>query len=195
MNLYTIVLYLHVVGALSFGAGALISLVGLQSLHRAQRVAQVRSILGLMSLSGPIIGISMLVNIAAGLYMTAEAWGWQTAWINVAIVSVVLYFAVGAVMGTRRNAIVNLIDDMPDGPLPQPVVQRIHDPLFGTAVYMMLALLLGIVFLMTAKPALNSAIITMVVAAGVGVIAGLPLWRTGTSKMAAPESRRQAEGR
>jgi hypothetical protein len=136
----------------------------------------------------------MLINIAAGLYMTADTWGWQTPWIIVAIISV-LYFAVGGVMGTRRNVIEKLIKDMPDGPLQESVMQRIHDPLFGAAVYMMLALLLGIVFLMTVKPALDGAILTMVIAAALGVTASLPLWWSGTSKPAAIKNRQQARGR
>ncbi len=191
MSLYTIALFLHVAGALGFGAGAFMSLFGLWALRRAQRVEQVRSILGQFSLAGPILGIGMLVNIVAGLYMTADTWGWQTAWIIVAIVSLVLYIAVGAVMGIRRNAIAKLVGELPDGSLPETVAQRIHDPLFGASVYMMLALLLGIVFLMTAKPALDGSIVAIVVAAALGAVASLPLLRGRTGEAA--ELRQQRE--
>lgn len=182
MSLQTFALFLHVSGALAFGAGTFMSLFSVWAMRRAQRIEQVRSVIGLLSLSGPILGISMLVNVLTGLSMTVFTWGWQTAWILVAIAGLVLFIAAGAVMGTRRGVIARQIGDMPDGPLPESVVERIHDPLFGTSVYMMLALLLGIVFLMTAKPALDGSIVAIVVAAVLGALASLPLWRERTGE-------------
>lgn len=176
MSLHKITLFLHVTGALGFGAGIFLSLLSLWVLRRAQRVEQVRSTLELLSLSGPVIGTSMLVNIATGLYMTANIWGWQVAWIIVAIVGVGLYIATGAVMGMRRNRITKLVSEMPDGPVSGTVKQATHDPLIGTSVYMMVALVVGIVFLMTVKPALNASILAMVATGGIAIVASLPLW-------------------
>src|SRR5262245_61376967 len=109
MSLYTVAVFLHVAGAIAFGAGTLMSLFTIIALGRAQRVEQVRSILSVLSLAGPALGISMLVTILAGLYMTADTWGWQTPWIDVAIVTLVLYIVAGAVMGTRRGAIAKMV--------------------------------------------------------------------------------------
>ena len=103
-----------------------------------------------------------------------------------------MHIAAGAIMGTRRSAIAKLISESPDGPLPTAVVERIHDPLFGMSAYMMLAFLLGIVFLMTAKPALDGSIIAIVVAAALGAVASLPLWRGGPGQ--AVGLREQREG-
>ncbi len=194
MSLYTIALFLHVSGALAFGASTFMSLFSLWAIRRAQRIEQVRSVIGLLSLSGPILGISMLVNVLAGLYMTADTWHLRTPWIIVAIVTLVLFIAAGAVMGTRRRAIAKQIGDMPDGPLPESVVERSHDPLFGTSMYMMLALLLGIVFLMTAKPALDGSIVAIVVAAVLGALASLPFWRERTGETTPAELRQHRKG-
>jgi MFS family permease len=193
MSLHNIALFLHVVGALAFGAGAFLSLSTFWALRRAQRVEQVRSILGLFSFAGPILGIGMLLNFVTGLYMTADTWGWQTPWIIVAIVTLFLYIGAGAVMGTRRAAIAKSIGELPDGALPETVVQRVYDPLFGTSVNMMLALLLGIVYLMTAKPTLNDSIIAIVVASILGLVASLPLWSAKPAGTAI-ETRQQREG-
>lgn len=54
---------------------------------------------------------------------------------------------------------------------------RVHDPLMGAAARTLAALLLGIVFLMTTKPALGGAIVAMLVALVLGLVAGLPLRR------------------
>lgn len=194
MTPYNIALFLHVAGALGIGAGAYMALFGLWSLRRAQRVEQARSTLGMINLSSPILGTSMLVNILAGLYMTATSRLWLASWIIMTIITLVLYIIAGAVMGTRRAAIAKLVKDMPDGPLPHDVAMRIHDPVMGTATYMMMGLLAGIIFLMTVKPLLNIAIIAVAVAAILAALASLPLWRSETVEESARELRQQREG-
>src|SRR4029453_11702309 len=108
--------------------------------------------------------------------MTITTWGWHNGWITVALGSFVLLLPVGAITGTRRGAIAKLVKEMPDGPLPKLVEQRIHDPLLGAAVYMLVALLVGIIFLMTTKPALDGSLIAIVVSVLLGAAASLPLW-------------------
>jgi hypothetical protein len=176
MSLHTILVFVHVISAIGLSAGSLISLFGMLALRRAQRVEQVRSVLGLLALSEPVSGIALVLTPAAGLTMTIATWGWQNGWISVALGTFVLLLPVGVITGLRRHAIANLVNEMPDGPLPELVEQRIHDPLLGTAVYMLVALLLGIVFLMTTKPALDSALIAIVVSVVLGAAASLPLW-------------------
>jgi hypothetical protein len=191
MTPYNIVLFLHVAGALGIGAGAYMTLFGLWNLRRAQTVDQARTTLGMINLSGPILGASALVNILTGLYMTTTSNLWQAPWIIVTIVTLVLYIIAGAVMGTRRAAIDKLIKEMPDGPLPQDVAMRILDPVFGTATYMMMGLLAGIIFLMTVKPLLNIAIIGVLVAVILAALASLSLRRTEQVKESPRELRRR----
>jgi hypothetical protein len=75
MSIYTVVLFLHVSGAIGYFAGIGIWLFGLIGLRRAQRVEQVRALTGLIGLTGPLFGISVLLILAAGLYMAITAWG------------------------------------------------------------------------------------------------------------------------
>jgi hypothetical protein len=106
MSLYLILVFVHVVSAITLAAGGLISLFGLFALRRAQRVEQVRSILGLLALSEPGAAVALVLTPAAGLVMTVTTWGWQQGWINVALGSMVLLLLpAGAITGTRRSAI------------------------------------------------------------------------------------------
>jgi hypothetical protein len=155
----------------------------------AQRVEQVRAILGLLALSEPVSAIALVLTPAAGLIMTITSWGWRNGWINVALGSFALLLSMGVITGTCRGAIARLVKEMPDGLLPQSVEQRIHDPLLGTAVYLMVALLVAIVFLMTTKPALDGALIAIVVPVVLGAAASLPLWRAQPSKDAGSPKR------
>src|SRR5438477_353756 len=149
MSIYTVVLFLHVSGAIGYFASIGIWLFGLIGLRGAQRVEQVRTLTGLIGLTGPLFGISVLLILAAGLYMAFTAWSLQTGWIAVALVSLVLMAPLGtALVEPRRRAIERLAREAQDGPLPQSLEQRIHDPILLTALQTIAALLFGIVFLM-----------------------------------------------
>jgi hypothetical protein len=78
-----------------------------------------------------------------------------------------------ALIEPRRRAIERLAREAPDGPLPQSLEQRIHDPVLSTSLQTVVALLFGIVFLMTTKPSLAGSLIVMVVALALGLASGL----------------------
>lgn len=185
MSLHTILVFVHVISAIALSSGALLSVLSMIALRRASRIEQARSILELLALSEPVIGIALILTPAIGLIMTFNTWGWQNGWINVALGSMVLLMLpVGAIAGTRRRTIVNLVNKLPDGDLPEVVKRRIHDPVLGTATYMLAALVLGIEFLMTTKPTLDVSVVTILVSVMLGFAAGIPLWRGGIGERA-----------
>jgi len=155
MSIYNIFLFLHVSGAIGYFVGMGTWLFGFAAMRRAQRVEQVRALTNLTGRLGPLFGISVLLILVTGLYMAITAWGFQTGWIPVALVSLILIAPLGtAIIEPRRRTIARLAQEAPDGPLPQELEQRIHDPILGTALQTVTILLLGIVFLMTTKPEL-----------------------------------------
>ena len=180
MNLYPIVLFLHVCGDVGIFIGLGTQLLSLAALRRAQSVEQVRAIAWLMPISDLIGVISALLTIAAGLYMTLMVWGWQTGWIAVALVSIIILLPpiIGGVIEPRTRAIVTMAREAPDGLLPEALDKRIHDPVLGVALQMMAAVVFGMVFLMTIKPSLVDSIIVMAVALALGLASGLPFWQT-----------------
>jgi uncharacterized membrane protein len=174
MNIYTIVKFLHVSGAIGYFVAIGTWLFGLAALRRAQRVEQVRVLSNLVGRLGPLFGISVLIILVTGLYMAFSAWGLQTGWIAVALTSLVLIAPIGtALIEPRRRAIDRLAQEAPDGPLPLPLDQRTHDPVLLTTLQTVAALLLGIVFLMTTKPSLMGALIVMALALVLGLASGV----------------------
>jgi Predicted integral membrane protein (DUF2269) len=174
MNLYTIALFFHVSGAIGYFVGIGTWLFILVGLWRAKRVEQVRALVNLIGLSGPFSGISVLLLLASGFYMALTAWGLQTGWIDVALISLILMLPLGtALIEPRRRAIDRLAQETPDGPLPQSLEKRIHDPVLLTALQTVAALLLGIVFLMTTKPSFIGSLIVMAVALALGLASGV----------------------
>jgi hypothetical protein len=193
MSIYTIVLFLHVCGAIGYFVGMGTWLFALAALRRAQRVEQVRALTKLAGRLGPLFGISVLLILATGLYMAITAWGLRTGWIDVALVSLILIAPLGtAFIEPRRRAIARLAQEAPDGPLPQALEQRTHDPILGTALQTVTILLLGIVFLMTNKPSLIVSLIVMGVALVLAVASGALVSRATRIReqsVATPEDR------
>jgi hypothetical protein len=178
MNLYSITLFIHIISAIAnfFGNGIL--LLGLSALRRTKRVEQVRTIGALMAITGRIFPLTLVLLVATGLLLSAIAWGVQ-GWDGVALLSFVLIVVpIGAiVVGPRIGVIVSTAGEAPDGPLSEALEAHIHDPVLGTTVQTITALLLGIVFLMTTKPPLIGSILVMAIAVVLGLASGLPLAR------------------
>ena len=177
MSSYTLELFLHVSGAIGVFAGVGIWLFGLFALRRAQRVEQVRAIAWLIIVTIPFMVLSLVLMGAAGLVMAISAWGLQTPWIIVSLVSLVLFAPINMfVLDPRMRALLAKAGEAPEGPLPDELVKHTHDPILGTVAQTLATVLLGIVFLMTNKPLLTTSIMVMVIALACGLLSGVPYW-------------------
>lgn len=175
MNDYLIALFVHVSGAIGIWVSLGIWLLGLAALHRSRRVEQVRALAWLIIIATPLMLISLAFLGVAGFYMALTVWGLQTAWIAVSLASLLVIGPIGAfVLDVRMHAILDLARATPDGPLPDTLAARIRDPLLPIGAQTMATMLLGIVFLMTTKPALAFAIQLMAAAFALGLLSGLP---------------------
>jgi len=146
MNIYTIVLFVHVIGAIGYFLGIGLWLFVLVGLRRTQRVEQVRALIHLNDLSGPFSGISALLLLGAGLYLALTAWSLLTSWILVALISLLLMVPTSATLiAPRRSAIVKqLAREAPGGELSRALEQHIDDPVLATVCTTVLTLLLGL---------------------------------------------------
>ena len=186
MNWYNLVLFLHVSGDIGIFIGISIQLLSLMALRRASTIKQVRAMAELIALSDRISVIAALVTIATGLYMALTVWRLQTDWIAVALASLVVFLAplIGGIVEPRMRVIVAMSQEAADGPAPAPLITRIHDPVLGTALQTVMAVVLGIVFLMTNKPSFSGAILAMAIFLVLGLASGLPLWRAARTRRA-----------
>jgi hypothetical protein len=187
MSLYTLLLFLHVSGAICLFIGFGIWLFGITAIARATQVEQIRTLADLLVMTRMLVPVSAFVVIAAGLTMAVTTWGIQTSWIAVALGSLVVIGPIGAwVIDPKVRAIAVLARTLPDGPLPHTLTKRTHDFVLRTSLHTALAMLFGIVFLMTSKPAFTTAIVAMVISAFLGLASGLWL---GRARRASPSDR------
>jgi hypothetical protein len=148
MNVYSIALFLHIVGAVLLFVALTVEGVALRQ--------GARGLLNLNRLIGPISAVTVLIP---GLYMTATLWG-PAPWILGGLVSWLLLAAVGTVTGIRLTRI-----DAEIGPLA------------ATSWWLRTGLAIGVLFLMTVKPGVVGTVLAIVVAALAGAGVGLAAWR------------------
>lgn len=174
MNLYHIALFVHVSGVIGIWITLGIWLFGLATLRRAQRVEQVRALAWLIVVASPWMLLSLALLGVAGFSMALAVWGLRTDWIAVSLGSMLLIAPIGAfVLDRRMHTILDHAREAPDGPLPNALAARVHDPLLAAGAQTMAAVLLGNVFLMTTKPMFIVAMLVMGGALLLGILSGL----------------------
>ena len=168
--MYSISLFLHIVGALGLFASLAFEQAAGVNLRRASTLAQAREWLsqlrGLQRIQGP----AAVVLLATGVYMMLTSWRHQT-WAELGLVGMVLMAIIGAVVTGRRMKTIGRAMAAGDGPLPAAIRERLADPALRTSASVRVALALGIVFNMSVKPATGGAVAALVVAAAIGVAA------------------------
>jgi hypothetical protein len=167
MNLYSIALFLHVVGALLLFVTLTVEGVALGQLSRAASTDSAGRAAGMLRLNRIVGPLSALGVLVPGLYMTVTTWGW-VAWIVVALVSWVVIAVLGTVNGIRILAL-----ERSGG-----LLGGIQNPVFQISWLTRVGIALGVIFLMTVKPGAALAVVAILVAAAVGAGLGIVLSRT-----------------
>jgi hypothetical protein len=178
MTLHAFALFIHILGSLLLCTAFTAEGIGLLQLRRATTDSAVRQWEGVLGL-GRVFGPASVVTIlASGLYMMISSWGW-VPWIAVGLFSWVLIAMLGAVNGIRLSL---TIRHLPAGAAPGTGLQS---PSFLISWVTRLSIAVGIVFLMTNKPDLLAALLSVLITAAVGVAAGVAMTRRGATRSAA----------
>lgn len=180
LQLYPFALFLHIVGAFGLIAAVTLEAIGLRGLRRATQADEARLWLSISRrLVIRLAPASLGTILLTGLYMTAVAWG-PRGWILVAFASLIVLAVVGAFGTGVRMARLEPMLSGAEGELSDDVRSRLQDPVLLTSLRVRMAMVLGVAFLMTVKPALMAAILVIVLAAALGwLTAQVPTWRTG----------------
>ncbi|HEY7833385.1 MAG TPA: DUF2269 family protein, partial [Ktedonobacterales bacterium] len=102
MSVYTLALFVHVLGALGMFAGFGTWFFGLIALRRAERVEQVRTITMVLALAHSVGAGSVVLVIIPGLYMAFALWSLQTSWIAVSIAGVLVVAPTASALIDRK---------------------------------------------------------------------------------------------
>ena len=84
MNIFSIVLFLHIVGALGVSVALGLEWIGLSQIRRSTVPEEIRAILRVVKSTTRFGFVSMLSTVITGMYMVLTALGW-IPWILVVI--------------------------------------------------------------------------------------------------------------
>jgi hypothetical protein len=178
MSVYSIAVFLHIVGALGIFAAIGLEWAGLANLRRASGTTQVREWIKLLAAPRTVGGPSALLVLVSGIYMSATRWGPQ-AWTILALGGMVLIAALGAAVGGRRAAAIARALPAEAGPVSPTLGQRLDDPALTVSLWTRTALLFGIVFLMSVRPSWGGGLAAMGIALLLGIAASRPALGAG----------------
>jgi hypothetical protein len=167
--MYSIFLFLHIVGALGIFAGLAIEQAALFNLRRAGTNTQAREWLSLLRVLQRFLGPSALVLLVTGVYMMATRWSHQT-WAGLGIAGMTLIALLGALVTGRRMKPIGQAVFTIDGPLSPALRDRLADPVLRLSAWVRLGLALGLVFNMSVKPGTVGAVAALIVAAALGAL-------------------------
>ncbi len=187
MTLYSAVLFVHVVSALGVFAALSLEAVGLIHLRRATTASEAR--LWIEFVPGlPALAIgSLVLLLLSGIFMTAQMAGWSLAWPRVAMGALVLIGPLGAVTGRRMRAI--RVACAANNPNESDLFGKLRDSFLKYSMNIRIALVLGIVLLMTAKPELRESLGIVVSSVFLGFVSRIFWRRDSASPIARAESR------
>jgi hypothetical protein len=175
VSVYTLSVFLHIVGALGLFASLGLEQASVLNLRRASTTAQVREWVSLLGALRRIEGPAAFLIVTTGFYLVATRWG-HHAWIGLGLLGLVLMAVLGAaVSGRRATAIRSAVPDQ-DGPIPVALRTRLDDRVLQVSASLRAALAVGIVFNMSVKPGTAGAFTAMAAALALGMAVASAGW-------------------
>jgi hypothetical protein len=129
---YNLMLLAHILGVLGIFIATGMEHLVLWRLRAARTTQMVREWSLVMRWADVLFAASALVILGAGLLMTITTWGWNQAWIDLSLGTLVLVAILGGgVNGSGFRAIERAAAPLPDGPLSAELRRLIYRPVLS----------------------------------------------------------------
>jgi hypothetical protein len=151
MSLYTVLLFLHVVGAIALGVILCFELAAILGLQSGTTATQATPWLSLLRAPRKLARPAGPTVLLSGMYLSVTRWGLQ-GWIIAGLLAIVLIGALDAMLSARRVAAIMKSLESEDGLIAPDMRRLIRDPMLALSIALRMALFVGIVFLMCTKP-------------------------------------------
>jgi hypothetical protein len=166
MDLYSVLIFAHVLGAVALFAALGIEVVAFRRLRVAVAADQARTWMGPLREAGRLGPAAMVTILIAGVWMMALRWG-PEPWILTALVGLAVIAMLGATL--TRRAMEHLDSSLAEeSHLPADFRALVEGPL-RISLWLRLAIGVGILGLMTAKPDALGSLVIVGVALAIGL--------------------------
>src|SRR5690242_12045634 len=184
MTVYTLSLFVHVLGAVGIFAAFALEWTLLAQLRRATTAQDVQPWTRIPTIVRRLAPISMLLILIPGIYMAVTTWR-GSPWPWVGLVAMLLLPILGAPSGRRLGEALREAGQA-RGDLPAALRAKFDAPVLRASIRLRMALLVGVVYLMTTKPGRGHAVTAIGAAFAAGAVWALPRRPPTPARRAAP---------
>ncbi|MGH7563906.1 MAG: hypothetical protein ACREK5_05740 [Gemmatimonadota bacterium] len=166
--LYSLALFLHVMGALGMFIALGIEWTILRNLPRATTAKEARGWLDPFLVLRRLYPWSFVAILVTGIYMMAVSWG-GAPWIVIGFFGLLALPALGGMTGRRMRRIGPAIGEA-RGDLDDSMRIRLADPILRLSLWLRIGLAVGIIYLMTVKPGWIGSLVAIAAFTGLGAL-------------------------
>jgi hypothetical protein len=171
--LYTISLYLHILGALTLFFAIGIEWMCLVNIRKSETRESILTWLSCFSILKKIFPIAFFLLLIPGIYMMTEIWV-DAAWAIFGIIGLLSLSISGSVLSGKKMIAIKKEAVQGGDKLPlSGLLQKVRDKYFWNSFLIRGFAAAGIVFLMTFKTDLVDSVIVLAVSVFLGYLAGL----------------------
>ncbi|HET9187989.1 MAG TPA: DUF2269 family protein [Acidothermaceae bacterium] len=177
VTLFGFVLFLHItVAIVAFMMGGVLH-AALQALARADDVREMRSWGRLVHVLDPLFPFAALLLLGFGAWLIHLSEGevrWGDGWLLTALITLIVVEGLsGVLIAPKAKAAVKLIEQAPDGPVPDDLRRLALDPAIWHISHTATFGFTGVVFLMAAKPSGALSVVIVIASVAIGVLVSL----------------------
>jgi hypothetical protein len=185
MTLYLLVLFVHVTAVLGMFAALSFEVFSLFHLRRVSTLTEARHWIEPVPGLPLVAAGSLLVILFSGVYLTLKMSAFGLAWPKVTIAAFLLMAPLGALTAKRLRALRRASADTQA--FNSELLRRLQDPILKISLGIRIAVFLGIVLLMVAKPELWESVGIVGASIVLGFLSSFLAWG-GSGALSAPSA-------
>jgi len=183
VTILSIVLFLHLLGAVSLFIAYGIEWTASALFRNAATTEQARSWLRVFKVSPPLSGVGLGVVLLSGGYLASLSGVMKQGWISATLIAIFLALVLGFALILPRMKRIRAALPSGNEPVSAQLRERLSDPVLLTAIRVRVMVVTGIVFLMAAKIPLVPSLVALSIAIALGLIFSVSAWN-GTATAA-----------
>ena len=177
MTVFSIVLFLHLAGALALFIGYGIEWTASALFRNASSGEQVRAWLRVFRVSPPLSGAGLGVLLLSGGYLASVSGAMKQGWIPATLIGIFLALALGFALILPRMGRIRKTLPSANEPLSAALRANLSDPILLSAIRVRVLLAAGIVYLMAAKLPFTESLYVLAIAAILGILFSVSVWK------------------
>ena len=170
MSIYSVVLFVHIVGALTLFMALAVEWASLRQIQRVTSLGQAGISIKMSSGLRPLSILSMLIVLGSGGYLASRMEAWGNPWIWATLAGMVAIGAIAVVLTNKRMEEIRRACRDENAKLTERLIGQLRNPILRDSVRLRIAMALAIVFLMVTKPNLGGALLALVIAGVAGFL-------------------------